>query len=317
MTAPMTHHIAGFRIDALLPTEVSSCASMTYPAYRHLLEQAPTVRLPSEAEQRPIEPVILVARGAERQIGMVIAELPARPEDGAPELLSVFVAAEHRREGMGTALVAAMEDAIRARGAKSLEAVYMTGKPSIAAMERIFEKRGWEAPAIRTLTVKFTMPEALAAPWYGRMGIPSGATIFSWCDLSVEEREQLRESDRRAPWIPKGLQPWRHDQIGFDPVSSVGLRYRGEIVGWVINHRIDPQTVRFTCSFMRKDLSRRARIVPLYSEAVTRLSKTNCAFCTFITPTTYPGMLEFIRRHCAPYASFTGETRGTRKSLSV
>ena len=126
----------------------------------------------------------------------------------------------------------------------------------------------------------------------------------------------LRESNDRAPWIANSLQPWRHDQLGFDPVSSVGLRYRGEVVGWVINHQIDPRTVRFTCSFMRKDLSRRARIVPLYSEALRRLSETACEVCTLVTPTVYPGMLEFIRRHCSPYASFTGETRGTRKSLS-
>ena len=47
-----------------------------------------------------------------------------------------------------------------------------------------------------------------------------------------------------------------------------------------------------------------------------RLSDAGCEFCTFVTPTVYPGMLEFIRRHCAPYASFTGETRGTRKLLT-
>ena len=84
-------------------------------------------------------------------------------------------------------------------------------------------------------------------------------------------------------------------------MSSVGLRYRGEVVGWVINHQIDPRTVRFTCSFMRKDLSRRARIVPLYSEALRRLSEAGCEFCTFITPTVYAGMVEFIRRHGSPY----------------
>jgi GNAT superfamily N-acetyltransferase len=312
----MTLHLGALRIDALQPAEVSICASMTYPAYRHLLELRPTVRLPAEAEQRPIEPLALVARVSEDPIALVVAELPARPEDGASELLSVFVAAEHRRQGIGTALVAAMEEALGARGAASVEAVYMTGKPSVAAMERIFEARGWESPALRTLTVKFTLPEALSTPWYGRMGLPSGAEIFSWSDLTIAERERLRESNRRAPWIPNGLQPWRHDQIGFDPVSSVGLRYRGEVVGWVINHQVDPRTVRFTCSFMRKDLSRRARIVPLYSEALRRLSEAGCEFCTFVTPTTYPGMLEFIRRHCVPYAGFTGETRGTRKSLS-
>jgi hypothetical protein len=85
----------------------------------------------------------------------------------------------------------------------------------------------------------------------------------------------------------------------------------------VINHQIDPRTVRFTCSFMHPDLSRRARIVPLYSEAIRRLSEAGCECCTLITPTVYPGMVEFIQRYCAPYVGFVGETRGTRKRLPV
>jgi hypothetical protein len=259
----------------------------------------------------------LVARISETAIGLVIAERPLDPADGPPELLSLFVAAERRHQGIGAALVEAMEAALAARGMTAVEAVYTTGKPSISFLERIFEARGWDAPALRTITVRFTIAEALSTPWYGRMGLlPPGAEIFSWRDLTAAERQALRESNERAPWIPNSLQPWRHDQVGFDPISSVGLRYRGEVVGWVINHQVAPRTVRFTCSFMRKDLSRRARIVPLYSEALRRLSETSCDTCTMVTPTVYPGMLEFIRRHCSPYASFTGETRGVRKSLA-
>ena len=258
----------------------------------------------------------MAARTPAGLTGLAVAEVPVEPGDGEPELLSVFVAPDHRGRGVATALVAAVEEALRARGAAAIEAVYMTGKPSISAVERIFEKRGWDAPTPRTVSVRFTMAEALSTPWYGRMGLlPAGAEIFSWKDLTAAERAWLQESNARAPWIAASLQPWRHDRLGFDPISSVGLRYRGEVVGWVINHQIDARTVRFTCSFMRKDLSRRARIVPLYSEAIRRLSETGCEICTLVTPTVYPGMLEFIRRHCAPYASFTGETRGTRKTL--
>jgi GNAT superfamily N-acetyltransferase len=310
----------GFEIDVLQPGDVAACAGMTFPAYRHLLALQPTTRLPSEPEQRDIQPVALVARasGQAPPIGLAVAELPVRAADGAAELLSLLVAADYRRQGVATALVEAMEETLRAGGAAAVEAVYTTGKPAIDAVERIFEKRGWDAPELRTMTVRFTIAEALATPWYGRMGLlPAGAEIFSWKDITAAERQQLRESNARAPWIANSLQPWRHDHLGFDPISSVGLRYRGEVVGWVINHQIDPRTVRFTCSFMRKDLSRRARIVPLYSEALRRLSETSCEFCTLVTPTVYPGMLEFLRRHCSPYASFTGETRGARKSLTT
>lgn len=302
-----------YTIRALRPADAAACAAMTFPAYRHLLALAPTPRLPSEAEQRVVQPLGAVAWQEGEPRGLALAEAPLHRHEGLPELLSVLVVPSSRGRGLATALVESVEDELRASGFASVAATYMTGKPSIPIVERILEKRGWDAPELRSTSVKFTMKEAVSTPWYGRIGLPKGAEIFPWIELRAAEREWLQESNRRSPWIPNGLQPWRHDAIGFDPVSSVGLRYRGEVVGWMINHQMDPRTVRFTCSFLRKDLSRRARILPLYSEAIRRLAEAGCQFGTFITPASYPEMAQFIREHISPYVTFTGETRGTRK----
>jgi GNAT superfamily N-acetyltransferase len=311
----MTLEPDAWTLDALRPDDAPVCEAMTFPAYRHLLALQPALRLPSEPEQRFVRPVGVVARQGDRIPGLVLAEAPVRAGDGPPELLSLFVAASSRGRGIGTSLVEAVEKRLREDGFAIVRATYTTGKPSIAAVERVFAKRGWDAPELRTFSVRFTIQEAQATPWYGRVRLPKGAELFSWVDLTPDERRRIQESNQRAPWIPNSLQPWRHDVVGFDPVSSVGLRYQGDVVGWMINHRMDPKTVRFTCSFMRADLSRRARILPLYSEAIRRLAEDGCERGTFVTPTVYPGMVEFIQEHIKPYVSFTGETRGTRKSL--
>lgn len=310
-------------LSPLVPADATICAGMTFPAYRHLLSLAPALRLPAEPEQRLVTAVGVVARRHGQPVGLVLAEWPVHADGGTPELLSLFVASAHRGEGIGRALLAAIEDDILVgRGASALEAVYTTGKPAIAILEHLFQRQGWSAPEPRALLVRFDMEEALAAPWVARPDratslLPDGATIFPWVELSGAERQHLRDSNTARPWIPNSLQPWRHDHLGFDPVSSVGLRYRGEVVGWVINHQVDDRTVRFTCSFMRKDLSRRARIVPLYVEAIRRLAGTACRHCTLITPAVYPGMTTFILRHIAPHGGFVGETRGTRKSAAT
>jgi len=311
----VTPTLGDYEIGALAAADAPFCEGMTFPAYRHLLALGPTERHPGEAEQRLVQPVGFVARVAGIPVALALAEVPVRREDGGPELLSLFVQTSHRRRGLAAALVAAIEDDLRARGYESLEATYTRGKPGIQAVERIFESRGWSAPELRTLTVRFTMEEALSTPWYGRVEVPEGARIFPWTELTPAERRHIEESNARAGWIPNGLRPWRHDCIGFEPVSSLGLRYRGEVVGWVINHRMDEGTVRFTCSFMRRDLSRRGVILALYTESIRRLSEAGCQYCTFVTPTVYPGMVQFITRHIAPYATFVGETRGTRKAL--
>ena len=259
----MTRHFGAYHIEALQPGRPADLRGMTFPAYRHLLAQRPTMRLPSEPEQRPIQPVALAARTSEHPVALAVAELPARREDGASELLSVFVAPEHRGQGIGTALVEAMEEALGARGRR-------VGRSRLHDRQAVHCGRRADLREAR-------MGGSGAAHHHGAVHHGGGARdALVWPDGPAARRRRdlfldatspmpsagiCGQSNERAPWIANSLQPWRHDALGFDPVSSVGLRYRGEVVGWVINHQIDPRTVRFTCSFMRKDLSRRARIV--------------------------------------------------------
>jgi len=86
-------------------------------------------------------------------------------------------------------------------------------------------------------------------------------------------------------------------------------------VGWVINHRTSPDTLRFTCSYIRKDMGRRARILPLYTASIGRLGLTGCSRVTFVAPMKHPTMVAFVRRHMEPYASSVRETFGSTKNL--
>lgn len=35
-------------------------------------------------------------------------------------------------------------------------------------------------------------------------------------------------------WIVEDLLLWKYDEYGFDELMSVGMCYKGEVVGWVI-----------------------------------------------------------------------------------
>ncbi len=290
---------------------------MTFPAYRHLLSLAPSPRHPEQGDRRPIQPLAIAASVGGSSVGLVLVETPLE-DTRPPEMLSLYVCPELRNHGVGTTLVGRGEAAVRERGFARVETVYMNGKPGIAALEHVLEKREWSPPITRTITVRFTPEEAARTPWFGRLTLPSDEfQIFQWTALRPDERAELIRSHEESGWIAKGLEPWRHDRYGFDPVSSLGLRYRGTVVGWVINHRIAPDTVRFTCSFMRRDLSRRGRILPLYTESIRRLGEIGCTICTFVTPVFHKEMVEFINRRCARWISFVGETRGSAKRLEV
>jgi GNAT superfamily N-acetyltransferase len=303
-------------VSVLKASEAGGFGSMTFPAYRHLLSLEPSPRHLDPSDTRVIQPIALAAEHDSSPVGFALGEMPIA-DDHPPEILSVYVVPGVRGRGVAAALIAAMEEALRARGFSRVDVVYMTGKPGVATIERILLRRGWATPVVRTLTVKFTPAEAARTRWFARVRLPDEEfEIFSWSDLRPEERDEIARSDGESKWIAKGLEPWRHDNYGFDTVSSVGLRYHGAVVGWVINHRLTPDTVRFTCSFMRFDLSRRGRILPLYTESIRRLAETGCRECTLVTPLEYREMVDFLRRRCAEVVHFFGETRTSAKALA-
>jgi GNAT superfamily N-acetyltransferase/predicted GNAT family acetyltransferase len=292
----------------------AACAPLTFPAYRHLLALEPGPRHLGVPDQPRIEPLGVVALQGNQIVGLALAERPLEGL-GDPELLSVYTLPQFRKAGVGTALVGGIEDTLRGLAAARVQAVYMNRRADTAALERVFVKRGWNGPVLRTVTVRFTPQEAATTAWYGKMRLSADYEIFPWLELRAAERAELRASHAREPWIATGLEPWRHESYAFDPASSVGMRYRGQVVGWVINHPIDAQTLRFTCSFMRADLARRGRILPLYSASIERARAAGFRVCTFVTPVEYGSMIDFVKRHCERWVGFVGETRGVAKPL--
>ncbi|HEY8550206.1 MAG TPA: GNAT family N-acetyltransferase [Vicinamibacterales bacterium] len=298
-------------------TVVPALQDMTFPAYRKFLALQPAPRHPEQGDKRVVQPIGLVAWQGRTPVGLAIAEQPFDAPEKV-ELLSLFVVADARNGGIGTRLVGTLESHLSALGVRSMHAVYMTGKPGIPALERVFEKCGWTAPETRAISVRFTPEEALRTPWFGRVTLPASEfEIVSWCDVADAEKAEIVRTHQESPWIAKGLEPWRHDFYGYDRLSSVGLRYRGRIVGWVINHEMGPGNVRFTCSFMHPELSRRGRIFPLYTESLTRLRDAGCQMCTLVTPMHYREMALFLKRRCVPWVRHVSESRGVSKDLAA
>lgn len=303
----------------LEPPVDEAFGSMTFPAFRHMLSLEPTVRHPDQGDERVVLPLAVGAWHGDEPVGLVLADRPTEEqrEDFAPKVQSLYVVPEFRRRGVGTGLMATMEELLAELGHPEVHATYMTGKRSVEAVETILEKRGWTPPETRTVTLRFTPEQALQTRWFGKVDLPEDDyEIFPWTELTDEERARLKRSNAESRWIAEGLEPWRHDHHGFDPISSLGLRYRGEVVGWVVNHRVDEETVRFTCSFMGRGLGRLARILPLYTASIRRIREAGIGNCLFVTPVSYRNMVAFVKRRCAPWASFFGETKGTKKELT-
>ncbi len=304
------------RFRTTTASEKAAIEGLTFPAFRHLLDLSPQSRIkdPSQPSGPLIQPLAVVADLEGMVVGMVLAELPIEGQ-GTPEILSLFVQPAVRCKGIADHLMGRVVQEIADRGFAAVNAVYMTGKPEIAALEKIFWKQGWLPPVVRMAVVRFTVDDIDRFPWMRWARVRKGYEAVLWSDLAPEDVATLRASDDSEGWIPPDLKPWDHTRAGFEPQTSMALKRDGLVVGWVLNHALSEDFVRYTCSYIRPDLGPRGLLVTLYRASLDRMRSAGFTVGTLTAPAKHPQMVKFLKRHAAPYVSFVGETRGTRKVL--
>jgi hypothetical protein len=155
----------------------------------------------------------------------------------------------------------------------------------------------------------------IQAPWMKRYSrIPSSYSIFPWLEITQEERQAIQQQQETQPWIPEDLIPFQYEKH-LEPITSLGLRYQGQVVGWMINHRLSPDTIRYTCSFVRKDLQKMGRIISLYAEAAKLQVQAKISNVIWTVPVAHESMVNFVKHRWDPYLASIGETKGTFKFL--
>jgi hypothetical protein len=191
--------------------------------------------------------------------------------------------------------------------------------PSAAAVNGLLRKCGWEPPALRMVVCRSDIPHMTKAAWMWSLGLPAQYTFFSWHTLSAEERSWLRTQENEGLAYGTELSPFVEED-SIESVNSVGVRYRGKIVGWLITHRPIPDTIRYSRLFMRRDLRRLGRGAALLAESmrrhVTSALAQQAPKGVFDLRPDNESMLRFVQRRLAPYMISSTLSYGVAKALS-
>lgn len=292
-TAGDAPHIAP--VDAF---RAGAYTGMTFPAYRALLAGRSPHRL------------ALGLTAGNTPAGLGLGELLA---SGDVIVRSLYVAPALRSQGHATALLAALEGAAREAGSVKAIVVWMADQDFTPVVERVLAKRGWAPPARRSYVLNSNLASIDQAPWLTRARLEPDFETFLWTELTHSEREALERLQASRP-LPPEVWPFAFSPA-FEPHTSLGVRHEGAVVGWVVNHRYDENTIRFTCSYMREELQGRARLVAAYAESIERCRRAGYTQAVWSVPVPFARMVAFARRHLMPYATAVTETRGSYKRL--
>jgi uncharacterized protein (TIGR03032 family) len=271
--------------------------------------------LRQQAQARPIiEPLVTMAASHSGQfVGMALAEILPRGERA--RVLSLFVAREHRGNGVGSTMLAHLEDALAREGCDAVFLAFRDDWPSVPAIERLLEKNGWPPPQPHLWLCK-TDERIADAPWLDRLRLPDGFTVFPWSELTPEEREVIQRRQEDEPWYPLTLTPFQLEER-IEPLNSLGLRYDDRVVGWMITHRTAPDTVQYTSLFVERELQGRGRALALMAEAIRRQLAVvdEIPYGTFQVEVANETMKRLVDRHLRPYLASLTELRRSRKAL--
>lgn len=183
------------------------------------------------------------------------------------DLLDLYVLPAYRRAGLAAQLLTTIETTLHQNAIPEIQARYRQDEHAEGWM-RLLAKVGWNPP-IRTSTVFWTSRTSRGAQWVARYQFRPPYEVFTWSELSAEESEQIAKRGEEG-WYPPYYSPFNRPLSAWDPETSVGLRYRGEVVGWVLGVREAPDRLYVEVMFVDPPLQQLGRGFMLVGESTRR-----------------------------------------------
>lgn len=180
-------------------------------------------------------------------------------------LEALAVRPAHRGQGLGTALLERVEQICREAEETALRAAYRDDRSSQAALERVFEKRGWGTPRVHRHLYKAVVADGGGHPGLQRHELPDECTVFAWADLSAEERAEVKEHLRREE-EPFARSPFQMNNR-LESACSVGARTSDGVVGWMVTHRVASDVLQYTSLYVVPSMRRQGVGLGLIGEA--------------------------------------------------
>lgn len=144
---------------------------------------------------------------------------------------------------------------------------------------------------------------------------PKGFEEFSWNTLSDKEKEILKNQERTGSF-PIAVSPFGKSEI-IEPLNSLGLSHQGEVIGWMITHRIHPDTIRYTSLYIHPRYRLFGYSIKLLADSINLHLKHPIKWGVFDLNQEQVGVSwsKFVKKRLSPLAQHRLTFKRTWKSL--
>lgn len=231
------------------------------------------------------------------------------------EVICFFIDPQHRHQGLALRLFSALEQELPKDGTQLVLFAYPTGTPNTLAIEQLLKKAQWTEPKVIHIHCRFDGP-IFNPPWLNRQEqLPEGFQIFPWSDLQPFERERLIHQEKHN-LIPREVSPFREEEK-IELLNSFGLRHMGDIIGWMITHRLNDDTIGYTSLYILRKWQYSGIAIELLRTAILsqKQSTVRWAELDVNLSLTERSWLKFVERRLMPYAQEITYTKQSWKLL--
>jgi GNAT superfamily N-acetyltransferase len=233
--------------------------------------------------------------------------------DDVARVRTLFVASAQRNRGIGTLLVRAIEERLRAAGCTAVEIVFARSDGAALPLDRVLDKCGWPLARKRSDVFRIDDPHPVLDERWMHIPLPSYFEIVPWTAVTTQELDGIREAAHVLSSHADYISPFIEDT---DAPSSLALRYRGMIAGWMVNRRPRDDLIVFDRFYVHPRCRALRGGIPLLAESIRRYIANGAQPAIFLAPVHLERQYRLYHKLLGRHFSWCGEEWAAIKQLT-
>ena len=236
-------------------------------------------------------------------IGLILATEVA----GLADIKSLFVDENYRHKGTAKKLMMAMEQHLKNLNCIVVYMQYESHIKNAKELEQILQACEWDEP--KPFINRYLYKGAdFNPPWISKnYKLPKEFVIFPWIELTAKDKNELRR--REDEWnFPAVISPFLNEkQIEY--ANSFGIKKGDEIIAWIITHRLNESTIRYSSLYIEPEYQFRGfsiflliKAMKTQKELITQGHLAKWALFDLNLEQTDDVWQQFITKRLEPYA---------------
>lgn len=236
----------------------------------------------------------------DKPVGLILSVLSQ--QEKAAEIVSFYVDEAYRKQDIASYLIEYMAQQLKSLDFRAIAIAYPDRTPETPAIENFLHKNGFSGKKMVLAEFMFDYSH-FAPPWFIKKYVwPKEFQVFPWTELTLEEINLINTKFTNR-YIPNVVYPFLGDS-SFDPLNSLGLRHRGEVIGWVLTKRVQPEILCYENLYIDQEYQHKGYSIQLLVDSIRIHVENEVKWGLFKVNINEASArwLKFIRQRLAPYA---------------